>query len=115
MRFYHGVINADQVAALQQPPIPGDANSDGKVDAADARILANHWGEQVLGASRGDFNNDGNVDAADVSIMGANWGDHTESGETATVPEPSMMILIGFGVLMPAAGRRYGGRPCGGY
>ena len=73
--------------------IPGDANWDGKVDAADAAILAANW--QTIGDASwemGDFNNDGNVDDADATLMAANW----QSGVTAeaSVPEPATLVYI---------------------
>ena len=74
--------------------LPGDANRDGMVDAADAAILAANW--QILtGAtwSVGDFNGDYAVNEVDATIMAANW----QSGvDEQTVPEPSAVVgLLG--------------------
>ncbi|MBN1588781.1 MAG: CotH kinase family protein [Pirellulales bacterium] len=62
---------------ISTPPVllPGDANLDGTVDAADPIVLANHWlrsGEVFW--TDGDFNADGRVDDLDASILAANWG-----------------------------------------
>jgi hypothetical protein len=78
------------------PPIPGDANGDGKVDATDATTVAAHWG-QVGGWSDGDFNSDTLVTAADASLMAANWGYGTS--EAGAVPEPSALALLFMGVV----------------
>ena len=73
--------------------LPGDANSDGKVDAADAAALAANW-LKADGAiwSQGDFNGDGSVDGADAAILAANW--QVGAGSSVAVPEPSSFILL---------------------
>ena len=88
--------------------IPGDANRDNIVDADDAAILAENWGEQNVmgGAAVGDFNGDGVVNAKDASIMATNWGNHNEAIGPSSVPEPSALILIVLGVLMSTIVRR---------
>ena len=86
--------------------IPGDANEDNVVDAADALIVANNWNKSYTGHTYGDFNNDGIVNAADAAIMSANWGDHNESAQGSAVPEPSTMILLLTGLLAVGLSRR---------
>lgn len=73
------------------PAIPGDADHDGYVDAADAAILAAHWGDSGDWQT-GDFNNDDVVDAADAAILAANWS--PRPAESTSVPEPSTFILL---------------------
>ena len=74
--------------------LPGDANRDGMVDAADAAILATNW-QTLSGATwaMGDFNGDYAVNDIDATIMAANW----QSGvDEQTVPEPSAVVgLLG--------------------
>ena len=78
--------------------IPGDANSDGKVDGSDVTILAGNWQVGVGGVGgatweMGDFNGDGAVDGSDVTILAGNW----QAGVTAaaaSVPEPSTLALL---------------------
>ena len=88
--------------------MPGDANADGEVDAADAAILASNWmstgpqvgtSEETWGASweDGDFNYDGIVNDIDATIMASNWTGSTAMG---SVPEPSTLLLIVGGLLM---------------
>ncbi|MBN1908660.1 MAG: PEP-CTERM sorting domain-containing protein [Pirellulales bacterium] len=75
------------------PQYPGDANRDGKVDATDARALAENWlrsGIDVTWAM-GDFNDDDVVDDLDASILAANWGYGTEG---VGVPEPSTLVML---------------------
>ncbi len=55
------------------PSIPGDANHDKKVDAADAAILAANWRATGADWTMGDFNRDGIVDDTDATLMAANW------------------------------------------
>jgi hypothetical protein len=58
--------------------IPGDANTDGKVDVSDLGILAANYGT-TAGATwgKGDFNHDGKVDVSDLGILAANYGTGT--------------------------------------
>lgn len=83
----------DNITLSYAPPLPGDANDDGKVDSADAAILADHWQQQV-GATwaDGDFNDDGKVNDIDATILAANW---QVGAGTASVPEPSLLALVG--------------------
>ncbi len=55
------------------PPMPGDANGDGKVDGADYTLWADHY-KTAGGWAGGDFNNDGTVDGADYTIWADNFG-----------------------------------------
>lgn len=86
--------------------IPGDANLDGQVNDLDASVLAINWLNQSGTATwrMGDFNGDGNVSCIDASILAANWG-HIEPGE-GSVPEPSVLGLLGTAILSGVAFRR---------
>jgi hypothetical protein len=92
-----------QIAALRDPVL-GDASLDGRVDDADATILAAHWHKQG-GWAEGDFNDDGQVDDRDASIMAAHWGEGVEGG--APIPEPSTLAAL---VSMALAARLFGDR-----
>ena len=86
--------------------IPGDANLDGEVDDLDASVLASNWLNRSGTATwrMGDFNGDGNVSDIDASILAANWG-YVDPGE-GSVPEPSVLGLLGTAVLSGALLRR---------
>jgi hypothetical protein len=84
----------------------GDITIDGKVDAFDLNILANHWQQAGNGVwSSGDLTADGVVDAFDLNILAANWqfgvsgglsGEgtlETFAGLTAAVPEPGTLAI----------------------
>jgi len=93
--LYVGEAEADRIYDLLRSAEgpPGDANNDGKVDAADAAILAKNWLKTVSnGPSDGDFNSDTVVDDLDASILAANWV-YTGSGGAA-VPEPSTLAIL---------------------
>ncbi|NLE37191.1 MAG: PEP-CTERM sorting domain-containing protein, partial [Pirellulaceae bacterium] len=92
------------------PPVPGDANRDGKVDDKDAKALAANWG-QTGGWAQGDFNNDGAINALDAAILAANWGyggATEQSSQTTSVPEPSILALLAMGAigLFPCVARK---------
>jgi hypothetical protein len=53
--------------------LPGDANTDGKVDLTDFGILKDHFGVGNVW-DEGDFNGDGQVDLLDFAILKDNFG-----------------------------------------
>ena len=90
--------------------IPGDANGDGAVDAADYTLWADGFGTTGAGFADGDFNGDSTVDAADYTI----WADHF--GQTApTVDIASLAdvaVLAGSPLHLPLNG--FDTNPAGG-
>ena len=74
----------------------GDANGDGTVDADDAAILAANWlRDDGVAWADGDFNGDGTVDDIDATLLASNW-----SMTSASVPEPSVLALLAFGLTL---------------
>jgi len=65
----------DKMFIRVDPSIPGDANVDGVVDAADYITLKHNLG-MASGAAwnDGDFDQDGDVDYADFSVLQSNFG-----------------------------------------
>jgi len=62
---------------VEDPPLLGDINSDGRVDIRDAAIFSLAWNSVVGDAnydSRCDLNNDGEVNIVDATILALNWG-----------------------------------------
>lgn len=57
------------VPSTPAPPIPGDLNGDGVVDASDLSTLLGAWG-----TAGGDVNGDGTTDAGDLAELLGNWG-----------------------------------------
>jgi len=84
--------------------IPGDADENGVVDAADYIALKTHIG-QGSGATTadGDFDGDGDVDRADFLVLRANFGRLAPAGP---VPEPSALAVLALGGLAVALRRR---------
>ena len=62
------VMGAQIPSIPAPPPIAGDFNNDGFVNATDLANLLNGWG-----TASGDINSDGNTDATDLSILLNNW------------------------------------------
>jgi hypothetical protein len=85
---YNSGVQAIGLAALQ-PPLPGDANLDGKVDLSDFGILKQNFGTGT-GRPQGDFNADGQVDLSDFGILKENFG----RASAAAVPEPTGLALF---------------------
>ena len=100
--FFEGVL----VATHGVPTgIPGDANGDGRVDAADLNAVGINWqmGDKTL--ADGDFDGDGFVGVADLNILGVNWQMGVPAA--ASVPEPSTCSLLCLALLMGLCRRRY--------
>ena len=79
-----GLDDVHAASAAPPPPLPGDADRDGKVDLNDLLILAHHYGASNATFDVGDFNGDGVVNFADLMILGRNFG--TTSGSPAVSP-----------------------------
>ena len=63
--YYEGMI---------VPPLLGDTNADGRVDASDFVVLSENWQQSVTGGIvDGDFNVDGVVDGRDFAILSEHW------------------------------------------
>lgn len=77
--------------------LPGDADGDGDVDAADYIMVKTHFGGAPAAGTEGtggDFNGNGVVDWDDLQTMMSGFnGD----GESSTIPEPCSAMLLMFG------------------
>jgi len=79
--------------------LPGDANGDGLVDAADLAVVLANWsaGDSL---ATGDLNSDGTVDAADLAFLFGPEGDPAvEAAQLSSVPEPSSLLLASLGLM----------------
>ncbi|MCD6364940.1 MAG: PEP-CTERM sorting domain-containing protein, partial [Planctomycetes bacterium] len=81
---------------------PGDADSDGDVDAADLAALGLNWAPAAADKTwpDGDFDGDGDVDATDLSAIGMNWS------PAGSVPEPASLAIMALGMVALARRRR---------
>ncbi|MCA9264046.1 MAG: hypothetical protein KDA60_09375 [Planctomycetales bacterium] len=76
---------------LSSPYVPGDANLDGAVDAADMLMWSDAMFSLTTDWNQGDFNGDGLVDGRDFN----QWLIHRRAApDTAAVPEPTAAILL---------------------
>ena len=106
----HRIFSLDDVVITQSPeePIPGDANDDDYVNAADAAILADNWGagtpQQPATWAQGNFDGDDVVGPKDAAILAANWGYAPGEGVHG-VPEPGAVVLVAIGLAILAIRR----------
>lgn len=84
----------------------GDANVDGRVDAADLNAVGLNWRGNTSGWENGDFNGDKIVDAADLNLLALSWQNGVPAAALA-VPEPASGALLLIGIV--AFGMRYRG------
>lgn len=104
IRLTQGAYAPDEAMIL----LPGDANTNGTVDAADAAILAENWLKTGATWADGDFNRDGAVNDADAALLAANWLKSSSVG-SASVPEPATpAMLIGLMLVGAMFSRRPG-------
>jgi T5SS/PEP-CTERM-associated repeat protein len=82
--------------------LPGDANSDGRVDLTDFGLLKSNFGKEG-GLAQGDFDGSGKIDLTDFGILKSHFG---QTQPTAGVPEPSTLALALLGVVALGLARR---------
>jgi hypothetical protein len=123
----YGLLNATKALRLAQRwPVPGDANTDGKVDGADLAIWQERYDPLGLRDNNtfamGDFNGDGKVDGGDLALWQQNYaplginvsaliGDDPiplfgDGGRALPTPEPATLGLMSISLIMGAAARR---------
>jgi len=94
-----GPFTKDLIVHLVPERIPGDATGEGRVDADDAAILVERWGQTGATWEMGDFNGDGLVGPADAAILAANQGYGTDAVGAGVVPEPNALIALAGGLM----------------
>lgn len=73
--------------------LPGDANDDFSVDAADLAIWEANFGDPIAPHGPGDFNGNGQGDGLDFLLWQRNFTGSL-SPVSQTVPEPSSIVLL---------------------
>ncbi len=105
VRVYDDVLDLEALEAVRSSILPaavtGDADGDGDVDAFDLGIWQTQFGQTGDGLSA-DFDSDGDVDAFDLGLWQTNFG----TGQSAAVPEPASLALLGLGVVATLRRRR---------
>ncbi len=96
----------DLAAASLLPPLIGDFNANGLVDAADYTLWRDQEGQSLTAYTGADHTGDGHVDAADYALWQTHYGESLSSLAVA-VPEPSafMMALMTMRFLAPSRRR----------
>jgi hypothetical protein len=93
----------DQISAIRLIPLPGDADYNGAVDIADARIFQSTFGHTGPDLEA-DFNNDDVVNLADFAILRSNYGMVSGGSTVPTggapllmpgiIPEPTTVFIL---------------------
>lgn len=87
--------------------LAGDFNGDGTVDAADYTVWRANLGAADESSLNGNGSGSGGVDEADFNLWRTQYGQASGSAAaSATVPEPSTVLLIVMGLAATAMGRR---------
>jgi len=90
--FVAGTLGMDDVRALR---LPGDANFDGRVDAADFRVASLAAGNRGLGGwAQGDFYFDGHVTARDLAMLRRNFGQSIPAAPAAAGPAVASLAVV---------------------
>lgn len=95
------------VGAYDPGQLPGDADGNDRVDAADYLLVKGNLGTQD-GAQRGDgdFDGDGDVDRRDLEVLVAHMGQSAPALGGASAPEPASLLILTAGVAMMLSRRR---------
>jgi GH25 family lysozyme M1 (1,4-beta-N-acetylmuramidase) len=92
LNHFPGTLNDLQAYVVGgEPPLEGDYNSDGVVDAADYTKWRDTWTRTNTDLSA-DGNNNGAIDAGDRDVWAANYG--AVAGSAAGVPEPTGIAVF---------------------
>ena len=76
--------------------VPGDADLDGDVDAADLNAIGTNWLREVDGWSQGDFNDDRVVNVADLNLLAQHWGSGVASAAAVSrLPKAPLATFYG--------------------
>lgn len=87
--------------------LAGDFNGDGTVDAADYTVWRANLGAADESSLNGNGSGSGGVDEADFNLWRTQYGQASGlAAASATVPEPSTVLLIVMGLAATAMGRR---------
>lgn len=96
LNTFRGTLNDLQqyvVGGDFEPPLVGDYNSDGVVDAADYTVWRDTWTRFNTTDLRADGNKNGAIDTGDRDLWAANIG--ARSNAAVATPEPAALALLG--------------------
>jgi glucose/arabinose dehydrogenase len=94
---YRATLRAAGVTDAAQNPLPedhasaffflrGDANRDGRANAADFKILAANFGQSPRTFRHGDFNYDGSVNLPDFNVLASRFGTVLDASSASANP-----------------------------
>jgi GH25 family lysozyme M1 (1,4-beta-N-acetylmuramidase) len=105
LNTYRGTLNDLQEYVVGgEPPLVGDYNDDGVVDAADYTVWRDTWTRFNTTDMRADGNNNGVIDTGDRDVWAANFG--ATSNAAVAVPEPTAIAVVSVTIAMMGLRRR---------
>jgi hypothetical protein len=97
------------IEAATLHPLPGDYNDSGVVEQADLDLVLLNWGDVLISPGQLGWTNDlpvGPIDQAELDGVLLNWGNTAAAlGGSASVPEPSTLVLVVAAVVFAAIAR----------
>jgi CubicO group peptidase (beta-lactamase class C family) len=110
-----GLVDAVRAFAAERidPPLPGDANRDGRVDLSDFLVLRSNFGRQGdVRFGDGDFDRSGTIDLSDFLILRRNFGNRDGPSHAPLsrlmIPEPAATGTLVLAAATLARRRRSG-------
>ena len=82
------------------PPLPGNFNGDGIVDAADYTVWRDHLGEANEGFLNGNGDGLNGINQDDYALWKANFSNTAIGTGSGIVPEPTSVALLAIGLLI---------------
>jgi hypothetical protein len=95
----NGGAGGDLLRYLINGPLAGDLDGDGFVGIGDLNIVLSNWNQSVTPGDvlAGDFDGDGFVGIGDLNGVLGNWNAGSPPGNSAIIPEPTTLAMIGLG------------------